>query len=359
MKQIIELYKSVVLQLATPFSVGTGFYLGEYQLIVTNEHVVHNNKEVVVEGKGFPRALAQVVYIDARYDLAFLKCSAIQEMPIVQLQEMERNEGDAVIAVGHPFGLKFTATQGIISNTVHQHAEINYLQHDAALNPGNSGGPLVDVDGKVIGVNTFIIQNGQNIGFSLPVKILRECLAEFVGIGSKLSVRCTACSNLVSEPNPEKKYCPNCGAEIHMISDIEDYQPTGIKLEIESILQQMGYDIRLTRRGPQQWEVINGSAKILLSYHEQSGMITGDALLCTLPKENIKSIYSYLLQQNHKLRNLSISLKGNDIILSLIVFDQYFKAETGAKSVQNLVRTANELDDYLVQEFGAIRRKDS
>lgn len=72
-----------------------------------------------------------------------------------------------------------------------------------------------------------------------------------------------------------------------MISQIPDYEPKGIKREIEETISNLGYSINLTRRGPNSWEIINGSAKILLSYHEESGMIAGDASICSLPKEKI------------------------------------------------------------------------
>ncbi|MBK9718952.1 MAG: trypsin-like peptidase domain-containing protein [Saprospiraceae bacterium] len=75
MKQIIEAYKDAVIQIATPYSIGTGFYLAEPDLIVTNEHVVKDNKEVVIEGKGVSRMTCPVIYIDPMYDLGLYKSS--------------------------------------------------------------------------------------------------------------------------------------------------------------------------------------------------------------------------------------------------------------------------------------------
>lgn len=359
MKAIIEKYKDIVVQIATPFSVGTGFYLKDYDLIITNEHVVRNNKSVVLEGKGFTRSLNPVLYVDPKFDLAFVKAPVPNQLGYAQLAEIKNLEdGESVLAVGHPFGLKYTATTGIISNSAHFQNEISYIQHDAALNPGNSGGPLIDEDGKVIGVNTFIIQNGQNIGFSLPFNYLLDSLNEFSVGDKKPAVRCTSCANIVFEPNNEKKFCPHCGAKMKMISDIENYIPTGVKREIEDALQTLNYDVPLTRRGPYNWEISEGSAKIILSYHEDSGMIAGDATICSLPKENIKAIYTYLLQQNYDLRGLSFSIRNNDIVLSVLIFDHYFKPETGLRILKNLFEKANYYDDLLIQNFGALKRKE-
>jgi serine protease Do len=361
MRKVIDTYKDVVIQIATPFSVGTGFFLSPYGLIVTNEHVVRNNKKVVIEGKGVHRQMCPVVYIDQRYDLAFIKPPAGHQLGEIHVSTIDDlGEGDPVLAVGHPFGLKYTATKGIISNAAHLQNDLNYIQHDAALNPGNSGGPLVNERGEVIGVNTFIIQNGQSIGFSLPAKYLLESLDDFCKEEESLSIaiRCPSCSNLIFEPNKEKKYCPNCGARVTMISDIEDYKPSGITREIEETLLSLGYSVDLTRRGPYNWEIVNESAKIMVSYHEDSGMIAGDAVMCSLPKEKIKEIYIYLLQQNWVLEGLSFSIRNNDIILSLLMFDHYFKQETGKENLQKLFQLANHYDDILIREFGAISRVD-
>jgi len=357
LRALIEKYKDVVIQIATPFSIGTGFYLHDYNLIVTNEHVVRNNKEVVIEGKGVNRLMRKVRYVDQKYDLAFVQGPDKSELGAVKLHESEDySEGDVVVAVGHPFGLKYTATQGIISNTGHQQNDIYYIQHDAALNPGNSGGPLVNEQGEVLGVNTFIIQNGQSIGFSLPTKYLKQTLDEFKAGQKELGVRCQSCANIVFEPNPEKKYCPFCGARITLISQIDDYIPKGIRLEIEDSLRTLGYAVELTRRGPYNWEITQGSAKIMLSYHEESGMIAGDAFICSLPKERIKEIYIYLLQQNYILEGLCFSIQNQDIILSLQVFDQYFKPETGSEIFRSLFEKANEYDDILIRDYKAIPR---
>lgn len=359
LKDIIELYKGAVIEIATPFSIGTGFFLKNENLIITNEHVVRNNKEVVIDGKGLQRVVSPVIYLDPKYDLAFIKSPEIHTLADIHLGDSSIVvEGDQVLAVGHPFGLKYTATQGIISNTLHQQDDIQYIQHDAALNPGNSGGPLVNVNGEIIGVNTFIIKDGQNIGFSLPSQYLLDSIKDFRKGENPVAVRCDSCSNLVFEPNKEKKYCPFCGARIRMISEIEDYEPKGIRRILEESISKLGFDIKLTRRGPYNWEIIKGSAKILLSYHEESGMIAGDAFLASLPKENIKAIYEFILQQNYYLKGLVLGVRKNDIVLSFVVFDQYSKQEFLDRLIQRLIQTADEFDDLLVSNFGVLITKD-
>src|SRR5574338_619774 len=88
----------------------------------------------------------------------------------------ETKDGDVVVAIGHPFGLNYTATQGVISKVDRIRDGVKYIQIDAAINPGNSGGPLVNKNGEIIGINSFIIRGGDNLGFALPVNYLREAL---------------------------------------------------------------------------------------------------------------------------------------------------------------------------------------
>lgn len=358
-RTIIEQFRNVVIQIATPFSTGTGFYLKAHDLIVTNEHVVRGNKRVVIDGATFQRQIVKVLYLDPRHDIAFLKTPKEHSMPSVDLSAGEvLREGDQVITVGHPFGLKYTATQGIISNMLEKQNDIAYIQHDAALNPGNSGGPLIDSEGHVVGINTFIIRDGNNIGFSLPAKYIQNAIESYLPHYPMTAVRCHSCGNLVFDNEGEKGYCPYCGTQIVLPSAVEEYEPLGIRHTIEDLLAKLGYNVELSRKGPNSWEVFKGSARISISYHEQSGLIVGDAFLCALPRKKIKPIYEFLLKENYTIKGLTFSVKGQDVILSLLVYDRYLNDQTGKTLFDHLFATADAYDDRLVDEFGARWRED-
>ena len=354
-RDIISFYENVIIQIATPYSTGTGFYLKDYDLIITNEHVVRDNKSVIVAGKGFEKQIVPVIFIDTKFDVAFLAAPAGHDMPGVETTTAENlDEGDRVIAIGHPFDLKYTATQGIISSMLNQENDVHYIQHDAALNPGNSGGPLVDMNGHVIGINTFIIQNGNSIGFSLPVSYLLSCIYEFkTGNGAK-GVRCPSCKKVSFESDKlSTGYCVVCGASIRMISQIEDFEPYGVNSTVEDIISRLGYQVALTRKGPNNWSLKKGSALINISYYEKTGMLVGDVFLCTLPEKSIDSLYYYLLRQNYDLEGLSLSIKDQDIILSLLIYDQYINSNTLLKLFKQLLAKADEYDNILVEQYGA------
>ena len=355
MKEIITKYKDVIVQIATPYSTGTGFYLKNSNLIVTNEHVIRDNREVVINGEGFEKQMTKVIFSDIRYDLAFLQPPNIIEAPSVEFydgNEIER--GEVVIAAGHPFGLKYTATQGIVSNIEEEKNDIVYIQHDAALNPGNSGGPLINENGEIIGINTFVIQNGNNVGFSLPVNYLQKTIKEFQEGGDQIGMRCSSCANIVFEKKADGNYCPHCGAKIQMPSKIDEYEALGVSKTMEKLLDSMGHNVGLSRIGSNHWEIIEGSANIKISYHEKTGLIMGDASLCLLPKENINPLYEYLLKQNYEIEGLTFSVKENDIVLSLLIYDRYLNMDTGMNLFKYLFEKADYYDNILVEEYGAI-----
>lgn len=355
MREIINLYKDIVIQIATPYSIGTGFYLKSPNIIVTNNHVIEGNKEVVIEGRAFVKQLVKVVYIDKKYDLAFLEPAEPLPIQGVELNLNDsQEEGESVVAIGHPFGLKYTATQGILSNVNHRHNDLTYFQHDAAINPGNSGGPLVNQKGEVIGINTFIIKDGQNLGFSLPASYLHKSIHEFLNGERIESSRCESCLSIVFANTIEDGYCPSCGTKVQLPSDVELYEPIGVRRSIEQILKNLDYNVALSRTGPSAWEINRGTAKVTLLYLEDEGIISGHAILCHLPKENIKPIYEYLLRENFRIEGMSLGVSGQEIVLSLFIYDRYFHNETAVLLFKELIEKADYYDNILVENYGAI-----
>jgi serine protease Do len=362
MKAIIDRYRDSIIQIATPYSTGTGFLLPDKQLVVTNNHIVQDNREVVVRGDRLPKQLATVVYADPKYDLAFLRMQDpfdVAPEAVALGNDEKLTEGDVVVSIGHPFGLEFSITQGIISNANREVENVRYLQHDAALNPGNSGGPLIDRQGTIVGINTLGVEQGDNIGFSLPVRYLKRALSDYQAALPGVKARCEACDNVVAEQEVENdQYCPHCGASIYLPSFAEVYEPVGVAESIEELLVEIGQDVRLSRRGPNNWEIIEGSARINIIYHEDTGLIMGDAYLCALPKTDIKPIYEFLLRENYETEGLSFSIKDQDVVLSLLIFDRYLNLSTGMKLFRHLFERADYYDNVLVEKYGARWRKE-
>ncbi|MDX1512855.1 MAG: DegQ family serine endoprotease [Gammaproteobacteria bacterium] len=164
-------------------SLGSGFIISPDGYVVTNNHVIHNAEEITVtlnDGDHFPAA---VVGTDGKTDLALLKIEAGRKLPYVEFGDSDgARVGDWVIAVGSPFGLGGSVSAGIISargRDIQSGPFDDYLQIDAPINRGNSGGPLFDRQGKVIGVNTAIYSpTGGNvgIGFAIPSSMAKSVI---------------------------------------------------------------------------------------------------------------------------------------------------------------------------------------
>jgi len=360
-QRLIEAYQPVIIQIATQSGSGTGFYVREYDTIVTNQHVVGDQPEVTIAGRDFEKRLSRVWYSDRKHDLAFLEPPAGVDLAGISLGDYSRvADGDTVIAIGHPYGLSYSATQGVVSKRDRIRDGIKYIQIDAAINPGNSGGPLVDASGEVIGVNSFIIRGGDNLGFALPVSYLRTALKMYAETRGQVAVRCPSCDFLVTPANIDNgKYCPSCGTEITLPSQPgAETQSVGVARTIEEILKELGKDIKLARSGPDSWEVREGSAKIRISYNHENFFISADAFLCVLPKnpEQIRALYEYLLKENYTLDGMALSCYQNNIVLTGIIYDLDLNRERGLSVFRNLFLKADHYDDLMKNEFGCTDR---
>lgn len=352
---ILETYIENIIQIMTPYGSGTGFIIED--LIITNSHVVGGLKEIVISAKKVKRTIAKVIYDDPYYDLAFIKFDFEMPKTPLKLSTKSVEDGNTTIAIGHPYGLNYTATEGIVSRASRLQGDLEYIQIDAAINPGNSGGPLLNIDGDVIGVNTFIIQNANNLGFSLPYFYVQEALNEFKSLKKENIIKCPSCKNLINECEIKNDYCLACGVKLEVARlRRKGYNPTGATKLIEDILASLGENVTLARRSQSSWRVDNGSARIEINYYE-NGIIIGDTKLCAIPSENIEEVYNYMLRENKELSYLQFSINENSIYLSYLIVDSSLTFEEGKLAFQRLFKYSNMYDDILIKKFGAIKQK--
>jgi len=171
-------------------SLGSGVIVAAQGFILTNNHVVDGADEIAVMLPGGKVAEARVVGTDPETDLAVLRVDAKDLKPITFADPSSVQLGDIVLAVGDPFGVGQTVTQGIVSATGRNRLGINtfenFIQTDAAINPGNSGGALVDTAGHLVGINTAIYSRSggsQGIGFAIPVSLARQVMEQIIATG--------------------------------------------------------------------------------------------------------------------------------------------------------------------------------
>ena len=160
-------------------SLGSGFIISPDGYILTNNHVVDKGKDIKValsDGRVFD---AKLIGKSTEIDIALLKVDAA-DLPTVTFGDSDSLEvGDWVVAIGNPFGLSQTVTAGIVSakgRVIGAGPYDDLIQTDAAINPGNSGGPLFNTKGEVVGINTLIIAAGQNLGFAVPISMVKSVL---------------------------------------------------------------------------------------------------------------------------------------------------------------------------------------
>lgn len=169
----------------TAQSLGSGVIVDSSGLVVTNHHVIEGMTEVKVALSDHREFEAEIVLRDPRTDLAVLKIKSDETFPVLELGDSDAIEvGDFVIAIGNPFGVGQTVTQGIVSALARTQAGISdygfFIQTDAAINPGNSGGALVDLDGRLVGINSAIYSRSggsMGIGFAIPVNMVKGVVA--------------------------------------------------------------------------------------------------------------------------------------------------------------------------------------
>ncbi len=165
-------------------SQGSGFLISDDGYIVTNNHVVDDGETITVVLDNGRKYKAKMIGVDKKTDLALLKIKGDKPFPFVRFSQKEAQVGDWAIAVGNPFGLGGTVTVGVVSARGRDIGQGNYddfLQIDAPINKGNSGGPTFNLEGKVIGVNTAIFSRtggSVGIGFAIPAKQVMSIIAD-------------------------------------------------------------------------------------------------------------------------------------------------------------------------------------
>ena len=237
-------------------ALGSGFIIDKKGIVVTNNHVIQGAEDIVVSVNGSIEYKAKVIGTDPYMDLAVLQIESDEKFVPVSFGNSDNARvGDWVIAIGNPFGFGGTVTSGIISSRNRDIGLTRYddfIQTDASINQGNSGGPLFDLDGKVIGINTAIIgQTGSiGIGFAIPSNPASNVINQLIEFGETkrgwLGVRIQAVTEEIAELEKLEK------AEGALVASVAEDSPAsegGIKAG-DIILEFDGKKVDTMRRLP-------------------------------------------------------------------------------------------------------------
>ena len=238
-------------------SLGSGFIIDPTGYIVTNNHVIEGAEEITVRMQDNVEYKARLIGHDPKTDLALLKIDAPKPLPFVEWGDSDKSRiGDWVLAIGNPFGLGGTVTAGIVSarqRDINAGPYDDFLQTDAAINRGNSGGPMFDVDGKVIGINTAIFSpsgGSIGIGFALPSSLAKGVIEQLRQYGHPrrgwLGVRIQSVTPELAEG---LKMAKPMGALIAAVTDGGPADKAGIR-QGDVVIKFNGQDIDEMRHLP-------------------------------------------------------------------------------------------------------------
>ena len=341
---------NAVFKVNTSSGNGSGFYLRGHNILVTNFHVVQGYRTVAIEDQKKERYLAQVVFVNPRADLAFLKASQKMHSPETAFDRFSPVENrERVLVLGFPFGMPYTETGGIVSAARQLMDGRHYIQTDAAVNPGNSGGPMINDRGELVGITTSKFTNADNVGFAIPVDTLKEDLESF-RLSNRLtySVKCDSCKSLIFT---KTEYCSNCGTNIDS-KIFEEITPNKIALFVEDALSLLGMNPVLARSGQDYWEFHHGSSFITIYFYNREYLYAMSPLN-ELPATNLEKLFKYLLQAPAPPYKLGVM--DNKIFISYRIHmsDIFTKhAGTVKKDLAIFALKADEMDNFFVDHFG-------
>ena len=191
-------------------ALGSGFVIKDNGTVITNNHVIQNAEGILVKFTDGKEYEAKLIGTDPVSDIAVLKIQSNKKFPAVKFADSDKAKvGDWVLAIGNPFGLGGTVTQGIISainRDINMGRYDNFIQTDASINQGNSGGPLFNMDGEVLGINTAIFSNSGGsvgIGFAIPSNFAKNVIDQLIKYGETkrgwLGVRIQTVTNEIAD----------------------------------------------------------------------------------------------------------------------------------------------------------------
>jgi len=343
--------REAVFKINTAQDSGSGFLLSGYPWIITNYHVISGCREVALENVHHQKIKARVIYANPELDIAFLAMDTPHDIQGILPREEDTalHIRERIMVLGFPFGMPFTITEGIISNNKQLVEGQYYIQTDAAVNPGNSGGPLTDEDGRLLGMMTSKFINADNVGFAIPAGVIISELAFYAQHPTpNLGIKCNSCQSLIVE---SADYCENCGADIdHVIFEEKALDPFAVF--VESAIRELGNDPVLARAGLDYWEFYQGSSFIRIFIH-QNKFLYATSPLNTLSGKNLDQLYQYLLSNPVPPYRLSIDQHQIHLSYRARLNDLFSPLSNNIRSALALLpKEADRMDDFFFDEFG-------
>ncbi len=343
--------KNSIYKIITSGGSGTGFKIAGHDFVITNYHVVEGSKTVAVEDHDMNRYVAQVVMVNPEVDLAFLNVEDLKDKPgTIKLDADKTVENMQKVYInGFPFGMPFTVTEGIVSSASQPMNGRNYIQTDAAVNPGNSGGPMLDENGYLVAVTTSKFTQADNVGFGIKHTDVIKEINDYTFTDNKYRLKCNSCDNYIEE---EAEFCPSCGAHINA-SVFEEFEKSHFAVFTEEALEELGQNPVLCRAGRDYWEFHQGSALVRIFTTNNNNYLFATSPLNQLPKGGLNELLTYI--NSNPVPPYQLAIYKNKIFISYRTHlsDIYSgRKDEIKKFVKELILKADELDDFFKDKFG-------
>jgi len=291
---------------------GSCFYLKAYDLFVTNYHVTEGFRTVAIHDNERNPYLAKVVLANPAMDIALLAAEGdFSSLPDISLAEDDTlTIGRKVYVAGYPYGMPFTITEGSVSSPKQLMDGKYYIQTDAAVNPGNSGGPILDEDNRVVGVTVSKFTQADNMGFGIRVETLHALLDTIGDLNRTVfQVQCGSCEELIAQ---EEEYCPSCGDKLPE-GVFEEREQSPLGGFVESAIEQMGVNPVLARDGYDSWLFHKGSSEIRIFVYDNNYLFSTSPINL-LPKKEVEPVLDYMLSEDFGPYKLGI--EGRQIYIA-------------------------------------------
>ncbi len=290
MTELTSDIENVLIQIATPWGTGFGFYLHDNNLIVTDLSMVDGALEMVVSGKLFPKTLTKRLFADSQNNLAFIEAPEGIFLPKVDLT-------DIYSAADFDEKYRLLCSIDLLKKIVNKYKEFN---------------------------GAFVVACPECANFITTENINDNC--------------CSDCGVQIPKE----------------IFDGKQYQPSATGKKIEEIIGKLNYEVPITRIGKNYWEIDEGSALICIEHNTDKRFVKAYAVLCKLSEKKVGSIYEYLLKENNYLKGLSFSVVEQEVLLSMMhVSEDDLHIESAIRLFKSLLNKADDYDDVLI-EMGAM-----
>jgi len=352
----IEKYKKTIIHISTKFGKTIGFYLDSENIIVTKSQIISGTREAFVLDNMGKEQMANVLYIDEIYGIAFLEVVENKHFEGVKLFNRNIENGHEIIAIQKNASLELEVNSGLIVKAENLINNIKYAQTDIEIGLNNNNTVIFfNNKNEVLGLNANILSSEESLDLILPVNYLIEAIEEYRKYDGEFVIKCNYCHNLLTINDVNNDYCSYCGEEIKKELVIGDSETLFfLEKKLEEIVVSLRPKAKLLSVAENLWTIKDKSSKIKINYNPSTKYIVLYSTLCNLPQENIGKFYEFLLSENSKLKNVAFSVNQKNVILSTmyIFFDNDMQVDVGYEVFRNLFEMSDYYENVLIEMGG-------